>query len=66
MQRFLRIATDENKVFYLNYDRIERIEIQLDLKEAAVVMSDRHEPITVRGNHYAALIEHLGHDQEPD
>jgi hypothetical protein len=64
MQKFLRIVKDDGSAAYLNYDRIEQIDIDTNLTQASIRMVDRQDPIIVRGTHYAALIEHLGTDQE--
>jgi len=64
MHKFLRITTDANYIIYLNYDYISRIEIQHSLTQASIVTVDKHEPVVLRGENYAELIQVLGQDQD--
>ncbi len=66
MRRFLRTKRDDESVVYLNFDRIERIEIDKSLTTARIFLIDNKEPLIVRGDAYSALIEHLGADQEAE
>jgi hypothetical protein len=64
MRRFLRVVKDDGCPAYINFDRIERIEIRESLTQAELFLIGETEPMTVTGEHYSRLIEFLGTDQE--
>lgn len=64
MRRFLRVVKDNGDPEYVNLDRVERIEIKEHMTHALVFLIGKSEPVVVKDEHYAKLIETLGNDQE--